>query len=827
MLDTLRQDLRFAFRQLRRSPGFAVAAVLTLALGIGANTAIFSIADAALLRKPPVVQPDRLAAVYTTCRRGAPRCSSSYPDYLDYRARASTLSDLAAYTWFTASLGAGAGAQSPDLVTVQLVSGNYFSLLGVLPGRGRLIRPDDDRRGGARRVAVLSRSLWRSRFGSDPDVVGRTIQLNGSSFRVVGIAPAGFTGLQLQGGPDLYVPLLAGGAITKGFFDLDARFEERGSRWIFGLVGRLAPGATVEQARAQLLAVSQELRTEEPDARGPRSITVDPISGYILPVGARESLVRFVVLLVGVVAFSLLLAGANLANLLLARAARRQREIGMRVALGAGRGRLARQLLTESLALALIGGGAGIVVGVWALRLLAGFDLPGGVTIGDLGVALDGRMLLIALGVSVVTGLLFGVIPALRATRPDPGAILRAGHGSRIVGGRSRLRRVLVAVQVALCLTLLVGSGLFLRTLNRSLAFDPGFRTDGVAVGRFDLSLLRYGNADGQRFIHALLDRARHLPGVDAASVGSIVPFQQGGFSATLAKVDGYQPGPDEELRVVYAYVAPDYFRTLGIPLLRGRGIEVTDDGSAPHVMVVSRTMARRWWPGRDPIGGRVTLGSTTFRVVGVADDAEWRSLGETAVPYAFLPLAQSRDRAAGGPLALIVHRPGDAASVLPAIRSAARSVDPRVSFTTLRTMRDQLARVLMPQRMGAMLLTLFALLGLVLSTVGIFGVVSFTVARETRHIGIRMALGARRRDVIALVVRGMALPVLGGLAAGVAASLLLAGSLRQFLFGVQPHDPLTFVALGTLLALVALAATLIPARRAARIDPMEALRYE
>ncbi|NIR46291.1 MAG: ABC transporter permease [Gemmatimonadetes bacterium] len=818
-------DLRYAIRTLLRHPGFTAIAAITLALGIGANTAIFSLADAVLVEGPRIADTDRLAMVFTTCRRGMPRCSSSWPDYLDYRSRSRTLDDLAAYSWIPVNIG---GGRAGRLATGQVVTGNYFSLLGVAPVVGRTIQPQDNQRGAPNQVVVLSHDLWQSQFGGDPEIVGRTIRLNDVPFQVIGVTSAGFRGLDLANAPDLWIPMFAGTSLgdAAGAVARADIFESRGSRWISALVGRLAPDVTVDQVRADLLAISNELREEDPDARGPRSVTVEPLSGYVLPRRSqnRADIVRFVWLLSGVVALTLLLACANLANLLLARATGRQREIATRLAVGAGRWQLIRQLLTESLLLAALGGAAGIVIALWLVDALSGFQLPGGVAIGALGIGLDMRTLAIAGLVSLATALAFGLLPALQATRPELVTALK-GDVKSPSGGSQRLRKTLVGLQLALCLVLLAGAGIFLRTLASGLSRDPGFRAENVARARFNLALLRYGEEQGVTFAEDLLTRVRGLPEVESASIATLVPFQSGGFRGTFVQVEGYEPAPDEELRIDFVMVAQDYFRTLGISLIEGRTFSPEDRGRP--VTVVNREMAERRWPDGDAVGGRVSLANMTFEVLGVVENPKWVRLTEDPTPFMFIPIDQSPGTIASSFITLVARSDGDAAALLPALRSQFATLDPRLSLTSIGTMKEELLRVLMPQRMGAALLSLFGVLALILAATGVYGVVSYTVAQQTRAIGIRMALGARHQHVLLQVMRGMLPPVAIGLAIGLTVALALSTTIESFLLGVNARDPLTLTLFVVVLIVVAALATFIPARRAAGIDPMEALRHE
>lgn len=819
------QDVRYALRTLAKNPGFSAAAVVTLALGIGANTAILSLADAVLLRAPPVYAPDRLATIFTTCRLGALRCSSSYPDYEDYRSRATGFADMAAYSWVPLNMGDGLGAQ---LATGVLATGNYFQLLGVSPAAGRLLRQDDNRRADPRAVAVLSHSLWRSHFASSPDAVGQTIRLNGTPFTIVGVSPAGFRGLDLGGEPDLWIPMLAGQWLGEGAgaAATPGVFEDRGARWIHAIVGRLAENTGLAQARAQMLAISSRMAEEDPDARGPRSVTVDGMPSYLLPIGQRGELVRFVAFLTAAVGFTLLLACANIANLLLSRAVARRGEIGIRIAVGAGRGRLVRQLLTESVLLAMIGGAAGLLVAIWMIDLLSGFELPGAVGVAALAIGLDTRMLLLAGGLSLVTGVLFGVLPAWQAARSDVVSELK-GDLSAGAGRRQPLRKSLLALQVALCLVLLVGSGIFIRTLRTALDIDLGFEARGVATARFNLALLRYTPEQAHTFVASLLERVRGLPWVEAASVSTLAPLDVGGFFGGLVTVAGYQVAPDEEIRVTYVFVSPGYFQALGIPLLRGRGIAQDDDEASSRTMVVSQTMAQRYWSGRNPIGGRVRFGGTDFEVVGVAADTRWRELTETPTPFVFLPLAQSPGTSAEAFLTLAVRGSGEESLMMTAIRDELRSLDPELSLSELETMGRRVRRALMPQRMGSTLLTVFATLGLVLAIVGVYGVVAYTARQQTRATGIRIALGATRWDVMRSVIRDGAVPVAVGMVVGVSGAVVLTRLVEGLLVGASPHDITTLLLTVTLLGTVALAATLVPAWRAAAIEPMEVLRYE
>ena len=831
LVQDLNADLRLVLRQLRRNPGFTTTAVLTLSLGIGANTAMFSIADQALLRRPPVLEPQRLAAVYTTCRRGFPKCSSSYPDYLDYRDRSRTFADLAAYS--SVPLNVGDEEAGARLATGLLVTGNYFGLLGAQPSLGRLIQPADNLRGASVQAVVLSYGLWQSAFGGDASILGRSVRLNGAPYEVVGVGPKGFRGLDLGLQPDMWIPLFSAPALGPGVGAASGEgvLESRGTRWIGTLIGRLAPGATLSQARSEMDAIAAALGEEFPEARaaigGPRGITVDAAARYLLPLGSEATLRRFVLVLLGVVGFSLLIAVANLANLLLARATARVKEIGIRLAVGAGRGRLIRQLLVESGVVALSGGVMGLLVARGMVVLLGAFDLPGGVAIGDLAVEPDVRVLLFAFALSLITAVAFGLVPALQATRLDLVNSLKGVwslRGTRV----GHLRKGLVSVQVALCLILLVGSGLFLRSLRNSLSFDLGFRPAGAAVARFNLSLLRYSEDEGTAFVEDVQRRVRALPDVRAASVATLVPFQAGGFLGTFAEIEGYDPAADEEIRVDCVLVEPGYFEALGIPVLGGRAIDEDDVEGAPPVMVVNRQMAERYWPGRRALGGVVRLSGsgTAFRVVGVVENPTWQAVGEAATPFVFLPLRQSPSSVTRF-LTLVAGTGRSPDLLLPQLRSVLREADPGLSLTYLRTMDDQVGLALMPERLGSVLLTMFGVLALVLASIGIYGVVSYGVRRQARDIGIRIALGATAPSIVRTVVTSIAAPILAGLILGGAVALLLSRTVESFMFGVPPHDPLVFGAIASLLVAVALVATLIPASRAARLDPMRVLITE
>ena len=705
------------------------------------------------------------------------------------------------------------------------MTGNAFDVLGLRAAHGRLIQPDDDERGAGAAVVVLSHRLWSGQFGSDLGVIGSNIRLNGASFQVVGVMSADYQGLALGTEADAWVSMQAGSTIAVGGALSNREiFDERRARWIGRLVGRLAPGVSTEAAREELLAVSEQLRVEDPDSRGARSVTVDPLARYLLPRGSEAEFSRFVLLLVGVVASTLLLASANLANLLLARASVREGEIGVRLALGASRRRLARQLFIESLTLAMLGAGLGLLVAQALLRALAGFELPGGVSISALDVGLDGRVLLATLVLAVATTVVFGLVPALQATRPEiMGTLRTATAGQR--RGRGFLRGFLVSAQIALCLVLLVGSGLFIRTLRNALGTDIGVQVEGLTLARFNLATAGYEEAGALTFVETLRDRLQGLPGASSVSVASLVPLQSGGWIGTFFTVDGYEAAPDEEMRTELVFAMPRYFETLGISLIEGRDFDSGDvDGSNP-VAIINRSAAAHYWPEGRALGRTLRLGEQAYTVVGVAEDVRWASLDEEIGTFLYLPMAQT-NRVAGFVTA-VVRSTGDGGALEEPLRQELRRLDPDVSPMFVLTMEDLLGDLLMPQRLGALLLSAFGLLALVLATVGVVGVVSYRVREQRRAIGIRIALGARGDQVLWQVVRTSARPLALGLGLGLVAATALQGTVAGFLFGVPASDPLTYVAVATLLGTVALLATWLPARAAARVDPVQVLNAE
>lgn len=820
----LGRDLRFALRSFAQNPGFTAVVITTLALGIGANSAIFTLVDAVLLRPLPVHDPAELTDIWTTCRRGYAYCSSSYPDILDYRSRSRSFSDLAAYTPVRTAWNAGG---ETSIVEGYLVTGSYFALLGVPASRGRPLTTADDRLGAASPVVVLSHGRWQREFGGDPDVVGAPVQINNVPFTVVGVAPAGFRGTRLSARPDFWIPMSAQPLIATGSDRDRDRLAQRNSRWIGGVIARRHPGVTVEQARADLVAIGQQL--EEEYGRAGRTVTVEGTRTATLPASASDDIVRFVSLLMTVVGAALLIACANIANLLLSRATARRREISLRIALGAGRGRLVRQLLTESAVLSVGGALVGLGVAALALRVLAGYALPGFVSIENLGLHLDARAIGFTASLAMVTGLLFGLVPALQASSPNLTDALKEAS-SEVRGGRvMRMRAALLTLQTAMALVLLVGAGLFVRSLKNGLDSDVGFETRNLAMATFDLSMQDYTSDGALSFVGALTDRVAALPPARRVSASVWPPLADGG-SGFFIFIPGYAPAENEELRIEANWVGSRFLETLGIRLVAGRDVGPQDRAGSPPVAVINETMANRWWPGRDPVGQTYRLGfdgsGAEVTIIGVARDVK-DGLRTDPQPFIYYPMAQFPQRALDRQINVLVATDGPASAVLSGIRRHLAEMDSDLAVAELTTLENRFAAFLMPQRMGTMLLSALGGLAMLLAVVGITGVIGFAINQRRREIGIRLALGAGRRHVLNTVVRGAVYPVALGIGIGLIASVALTRLITSFMYDVTATDPATFVTVAGTTVAIALAAAYLPARRAARVDPTEALKAD
>ncbi|MQA91117.1 MAG: FtsX-like permease family protein [Gemmatimonas sp.] len=820
-VDTLLRDLRYAFRQLRRSPGFAIAAIATLGLGIGATTAIFSVVNGVLLRGPSgIAEFDELVAIYTSDYSGPPYGASSLPDLRDFESGAPALSGVAAYTIAPVVLSDAIGSEPAEMILGQVVTPTYFDVLGARTTAGRAFAPGEGRAGGRSDVVVLGHEFWRGRFGGDLSIVGETITLAGASYTVVGVAEERFLGLLPAVAPAFFVPVGAPGISS-------AAAEDRGSRGFFA-VGRLAGGATIEQARTQLQSVAAGLHEQYPEAwtdvrAQPRAVTMIPAREAIVPPQIAGTAFGFAALLMAIVGGVLLIGCANIANLLLARAIGRRREIGIRLAIGARRGRVVRQMLTESTVLAGFGALFGLVIASIGTRALAVVPtlLPLPITL-RLDITPDLRVLGFATAVTVVAGLLSGLAPALVATREN---LVSSLHRVESGGRRLGLRAVLVAGQIAVAVVLLAAGGLLLRSLLEAQAVDPGFRTDGLLSVSIALDEPLTPPEERPRIRHEVVQRIGALPGVSSASYGTWLPLGASGGGRRAYRAEGYTPAETEDLGIDTSDAGPDFFQTIGTRLVRGREFAPTDRIGVPRVAIVNEAFVRRYLSGQDPLGKRLLSGGDSFTVVGVAEDGKYRWLGEDPQPFVWR--AADQWPSAEDALTIVVRAGADAGALAQPVRQIVADVAPNDAITDVAIGDQHLSISLLPQRIGAWLLGLFGALGLGLAALGIYSVMAYAVSQRTREFGIRLALGARMADITKMVVgQGMVVCAIGG-----AVGLILAAGatqLMQFLlFGVSPLDPVTFGVVVALVFAVTLLANWLPALRTAKADPLESLRFD
>ncbi|MEO6236897.1 MAG: ABC transporter permease [Vicinamibacterales bacterium] len=803
------QDLKFAWRMFVRRPAFTAVAVLILALGIGANTTIFTWMQG-LLFSPlaGVLRQDRLLVINgITATRD--NLSMSYPNFVDLRAaRPDGVADLAAFRLAPMNLRAG---DEPLRVFGELVTANFFDLLGVRASLGRTFRSDEGLVPDGDPVAVIADSLWRRVFGADPAVIGRSVALNGRQFTIVGVTPPGFQGASAALRLEVFVPM----SMQKAIMGVD-RLALRGNSWM-EVYARIADGAPAARVQASIAVAGRRLAEQYPDVNKGRGLRAAPL----WRAGAGTLLLPVLGTLMAIVALVLLIACANVAGLLLARAAGRRREIAVRLAIGASRWQVMRQLLLENLLVAGAGCAGGLLVAHWASGALNAFVPPTPYPVA-FAAGLDSRGVAFASAIAVVTAILSGLMPALRASRPDVGLTLKVAALTGTTG-RGRLRQALVVAQVALSVVLLVCASLFARSLASAASMDPGFSARQGLLASIDLMPGGYDEVRGAAFLQQLLVRVAAEPHVAAASVARSVPLDLGSGSDTAVTMDGYTPRDGEDVTAFYNQVGPGYFETMGIPLVRGRGIVDRDVANRPRVAVINETMARRYWSGRDPIGATIRYGSGPVTVVGIARDGKYQRLNEEPRNYLYLPVLQNYR----GDLVLHVRTDRDPRLVLPAVQAAVHALDPNLPLFDVRTLDDHLRiRTLIP-RMAAAMLGVFGLLGLFLASIGLYGVIAFGAAERTREIGLRMALGAGRSQVVWLVLRdGLALAAVGisvGLALASAAGRLVAGQLT----GVSGWDPLSFLAAALLLIAVAAAACLLPALRASALSPLTALQRD
>lgn len=814
-MDTFLQDLRYALRSFRTAPAVTIVTALTIAIGIGATTTIFSVANALLLRPPAgIVEAGRLVTVHAMSDDGSTFHAFSWLDYRDMAAAKTGIADLAVYTGIPVSLGSGG---EPELKLAMLVSGNYFRTLGLRPILGRFFLPEEDAGPGGPRVLVLSQAEWLRRFNGDRNVVGRKILLNGGPFTIIGVAPRGFRGHIAALDASLWVPVTLDPIVSNRARIL----ESRQNTWL-EMVGRLQPGATRTGAAMALSAISTQLgRSAGLDF----DRKVDVRSYSPLPAPAVLPAMGFLGLLLVLAMMVLLIASANVANVLLARASGRTREIAIRLAIGAGRGRLVRQLVTESVLLFALGGAGGTLLAAWATRALSGLRPDVGMPIA-LDFSLDLRVLLVALAVTLVTGIVFGLVPALQATRPDLVRTLK-DEPALTRRGRFRLRGAFVAAQVAGTTLLLVTAGLFIRALGRAGAIDVGFNPVPVHTLSLEMQVRSAEASEVRGFAERLEQRVAGLPGVVAVGTTDLLPLNMSN-QQTVVSIPGREEQPNVGwFQTDVASVSPGYFDAMGMPLLKGRAFAAGDREGAPGVAIVNQTIAARMWPGEDALGKAFLYGSlrdgTPMTVIGVARNAKYRSLGEDPISMVFVPFAQQGGRS----VSLVVRMAPGVPDPARGFREAVRALDPALPIARIAPMMQVIGVALLPNRAALALATLFGATGLLLSAVGLYGVLSYMVSRRRREIGIRMALGAAARNVRNLVLGDGLRLVAIGLAIGFVVAALVTRLLRTLLFGVSPLDPVTYGAIALLFGTVALAACLVPTRRALRTTPLEVLRHD
>ncbi len=809
-MQTLWQDLRYGARMLRKKPRFTLIAIITLALGIGANTAIFSLVNTALLRPLPVERPEQLVSI-NNASLNLPVIS--YPNYRDFRDRNNSFSGMLAYRYTTLGLSNN-GVN--ERVWGYLATGAYFEVLGVKPALGRFFTPDDDKSPGAHPVAVITYDCWQKRYAGDPQVMGKTVIINGRNFTIIGVAPQGFYGSEIIYRPEIWFP-----SMMQAQIDGWSELETRGSPTFFAQ-GRLKPGVTMSQAEAELKTIAAQLAREFPNDNEGMTVTLSPAG--LLGAWMRGPIIRFAGVLMAVVGLVLLLACTNLANLLLARATERRKEIAVRLAIGAGRWRLVRQLLTETILLSGLGGALGLLLADWLVDAMMALKPPIDIALST-ELHIDGRVLLFTLIVSALTGVIFGLLPALQSTKPDLALALK---DEASLGGyrRSWLRNSLVVSQVSLSLVLLICAGLALRALQRAQSLDPGFTPQNALEISFDLSMHGYDVTRAHDFRRRLLERMRALPGVQYAGLSYFVPLNLSvGSNPIYVEGQPEQRGANVPMAMA-SRASSGFLSALGTRLIQGRDFTEQDGESKQDVAVINETFARRFWPGQTALGKRFSYAGSAgpwIEVVGVIQDGKYFSLNEAATPFVYTNMRPW----IGGSLTMVARTASEPQSAIADIRREFQQLDATLPLYNVKTMVEHMAMPLFPARVAATLLGGFGLLALALAAIGIFGVMAYAVTQRTREIGIRMALGAQAGRIFKLVVgQGLNLTSLGlgiGLACAFAGTRLMSG----LLYGVSALDVVTFAGVSLLLALVALLACYIPARRAMKVDPMVALRRE
>jgi predicted permease len=824
-MGNLWQDVRYGVRMLLKNPGFSAIAILSLALGIGANTTIFTVVNAVLLNPLPVKDISRVVEIDTidselrVTQANATKLGMSYANCRDYARENQVLDGVACQVGLTLTWSGGA---EPQQINGQLVSANYFDVLGLRPAAGRFFFSDEDTKPSGNNVAVLSYSLWANKFGSDPNLIGKTLALNATSYYVICVAPRGFKGSFTFLSPEeIWIPASMYQQALAGFerdnFN-DRRFLDA------GVVARLKPGMTLGAAEASLKTIATHLESEYPKDNAGRSVALTPLADAAVGANAHDQFTLAGGVMMGIVGLVLLIACVNLANLLLAQASRREKEMSLRAALGASRGRMLRQLVTESMLLALAGGAVGLVIAYWGRTALWSFRPPF-VEQSGIDLTLDSRVLLFTLGISIVTGLLFGIAPAIKASRADLVETLKVGGRGNTVGWRSNpLRSVLVVSEIALAMVALIGAGLFVRSMQNAQRINLGFESQNLFVMAFDLGALHYDEGRGQQFFRDAIERAKTSPGVASATVASVAPLG-GGLGRTVfpegqSETSGYR-GTMTELDDI----ATNYFDTLHIPLIAGRTFNDSDRATTTWVAVANEAMAKHFWPNESALGKRFHFfGEDHLReIVGIVGNTVVNNIGEEPQPLAYLPMTQDYS-----PTATIqVRTRGRPEAVVATVRGQIQSLDPSLAITNVQTIGEVVSQGLWAPRMGAALLALFGGLALILAAVGVYGVLSYSVNQQTHEIGIRMALGAQPASVLWLVI-GQGLQLAGaGLVLGLIGALAGMQVLASLLFGVSTHDPVTFAGVSFVLLAAAILACYIPARRATRVDPIIALRYE